>query len=106
MKVICLAVYIIKNEYIQLDVQANYFIKAIAKALQPFLEADVVIKESIDMILKIYEETGPYIVITESFFVFFATVESGAKEKTFGILRLKTPVTSGHRTNDPVKHLF
>ena len=32
---------VIKDEYIQLDVQANNFEEAIRKALQPFLEADL-----------------------------------------------------------------
>ena len=33
-------------------------------------------------------------------------MESGAKDVAIGFMRLKTPVTSGHRTNDPVKYLF
>ncbi len=97
---------VIKDEYIQLDVQANNFEEAIRKALQPFLEADVVIEKYVETILKIYEETGPYIVITENIALPHATVESGAKDVAIGFMRLKTPVTSGHRTNDPVKYLF
>ena len=94
---------VIKDEYIQLDVQANNFEEAIRKA---FLEADVVTEKYVETILKIYEETGPYIVITENIALPHATVESGAKDVAIGFMRLKTPVTSGHRTNDPVKYLF
>lgn len=98
---------VIKDEYIQLDVQANNFEEAIRKALQPFLEADVVTEKYVETILKIYEETGPYIVITENIALPHATVESGAKDVAIGFMRLKNPVTSGHRTNnDPVKYLF
>ena len=97
---------VIKDEYIQLDVQANNFEEARRKALQPFLEADVVTEKYVETILKIYEETGPYIVITENIALPHATVESGAKDVAIGFMRLKTPVTSGHRTNDPVKYLF
>ncbi len=73
--------------------------------MQPFLEADVVTEKYVETILKIYEETGPYIVITENIALPHATVESGAKDVAIGFMRLKTPVTSGHRT-DPVKYLF
>ncbi|HAP2893354.1 TPA: PTS transporter subunit EIIA, partial [Enterococcus faecalis] len=45
-------------------------------------------------------------VITENIALPHATVESGAKDVAIGFMRLKTPVTSGHRTNDPVKYLF
>ncbi|WP_154911459.1 PTS sugar transporter subunit IIA [Klebsiella michiganensis] len=92
---------VIKDEYIQLDVQANNFEEAIRKALQPFLEADVVTEKYVETILKIYEETGPYIVITENI-----ALPHAAKDVAIGFMRLKTPVTSGHRTNDPVKYLF
>lgn len=96
---------VIKDEYIQLDVQANNFEEAIRKALQPFLEADVVTEKYVETILKIYEDKL-YIVITENIALPHATVESGAKDVAIGFMRLKTPVTSGHRTNDPVKYLF
>ncbi|MBM7712935.1 PTS sugar transporter subunit IIA [Enterococcus xiangfangensis] len=97
---------VIKDEYIQLDVQANNFEDAIKKALQPFLEADVVTEKYIEAILRIYEETGPYIVITKNIALPHAPVEEGAKDVAIGFTRLKTPVVSGHSTNDPVKYLF
>lgn len=97
---------VIKDEYIQLDVQANNFEDAIKEALQPFLEADVVTKKYIEAILRIYEETGPYIVITENIALPHAPIEEGAKDMAIGFTRLKTPVVSGHSTNDPVKYLF
>ncbi|MEG0285275.1 MULTISPECIES: PTS sugar transporter subunit IIA [Vagococcus] len=97
---------VMKKNYIQLDVEVTDFKEAIISSVEPFLEADVVTKEYVEKIVEIYEETGPYIVIIKNVALPHAPSDSGAKEVALGFTRLKNPVVSGHKTNDPVKYLF
>lgn len=96
----------IEESYVQLDVEAKNFEEAIKKSFDPFVKNEVVTKNYVQSILRIYHETGPYIVITKNIALPHAPVEEGANKLGLGFVRLKVPVVSGHGTNDPVKYLF
>lgn len=96
----------IEESYVQLDVEAENFEEAIKKSFDPLVESEAVTKNYVQSILRIYHETGPYIVITKNIALPHAPVEEGANKLGLGFVRLKKPVISGHSTNDPVKYLF
>ncbi|MDT2828723.1 PTS sugar transporter subunit IIA [Enterococcus viikkiensis] len=97
---------VIKEDYIQLDVEANDFPDAISQALEPLVEDDAATQEYVDAVIKIYQETGPYIVITKNVALPHAPVSEGAKKVAIGFTRLKNAIVSGYECNDPVKYLF
>lgn len=96
----------IEESYIQLDVEAENFEEAIKKSFDPLIENGAVTNKYVEAVIRIYQETGPYIVITENIALPHAPVEDGANKLGLGFVRLKVPVVSGHKTNDPVKYLF
>lgn len=96
----------IEESYVQLDVEAENFEEAIKKSFDPLVESEAVTTNYVQSILRIYHETGPYIVITKNIALPHAPVEEGANKLGLGFVRLKKPVISGHSTNDPVKYLF
>lgn len=96
----------IEESYIQLDVEAENFEEAIKKSFDPLIENDAVTDKYVEAVIRIYQETGPYIVITKNIALPHAPVEDGANKLGLGFVRLKVPVVSGHKTNDPVKYLF
>lgn len=96
----------IEEAYVQLDIEAEDFETAIKKSFDPLVENEAVTPGYVDSIIRIYHETGPYIVITKNIALPHAPVEEGANKLALGFVRLKVPVVSGHGTNDPVKYLF
>lgn len=96
----------IEESYIQLDVEAENFEEAIKKSFDPLIENGAVTNKYVEAVIQIYQETGPYIVITKNIALPHAPVEDGANKLGLGFVRLKVPVVSGHKTNDPVKYLF
>ncbi|MDH6365584.1 PTS system ascorbate-specific IIA component [Enterococcus sp. PF1-24] len=97
---------VISSENILLDVEVTSFEEAIEKSLQPFLEQKIVKQSYINSVLQIYHETGPYIVITKHVAMPHAPIDDGALKLAIGFTRLKEPVISGNKLNDPVKFLF
>ncbi|EOH74365.1 PTS sugar transporter subunit IIA [Enterococcus malodoratus] len=96
----------IDESYIQLDVEAENFEEAVKRSFDPLIEDGAVTDNYVESVLRIYRETGPYIVITKNIALPHAPVEDGANKLGLGFVRLKAPVVSGHATNDPVKYLF
>jgi mannitol/fructose-specific phosphotransferase system IIA component (Ntr-type) len=97
---------ILKESYIQLNVTADTFEEAIIKATSPLVNDKVITEQYVEKILSIYEETGPYIVITKHVALPHAPSDAGALKTAIGITTLAKPVISGHETNDPVKYLL
>lgn len=89
-----------------MDVEAENFEEAIKKSFDPLIENGAVTNKYVEAVIRIYQETGPYIVITKNIALPHAPVEDGANKLGLGFVRLKVPVVSGHKTNDPVKYLF
>lgn len=97
---------VIQKEFIQLDVEAENFEDAIVKATKPLLDSGLISIDYVNKIIEIYEETGPYIVITKNVALPHAPHEFGARGLAIGLTILRNPVKSGHEINDPVKYLF
>ena len=96
----------IEEAYVQLDVDAENFEEVVKQSFEPFIKSAAVTSNYVDSVIRIFQETGPYIVITKNIALPHAPVEEGANRLALGFVRLKTPVKSGHSTNDPVKYLF
>lgn len=96
----------IKEEFIQLNIEVNDWEDAIRKSATPLLTGGKITNEYIDKIVEISKSIGPYIVITKHVALPHAPVENGALAPAMGIMTLKNPVISGNHTNDPVKYLF
>ncbi len=97
---------VMKEDFVQFDVEAEDFLDAVKKALQPFLTAEIVTESYVDSILQVYQTSGPYIVITKNIALPHAPIEAGALKLGIGFTRLKYPVISGNKANDPVLYLF
>lgn len=97
---------IIKEEYVQLDIQVEDWEDAIKKSAQPLVNDLKITEEYVDKIINISKEIGPYIVITKHVALPHAPIEFGALQPAMGITRLQKPVVSGNESNDPVKYLF
>lgn len=97
---------IVRENTIQLNLQASTWEDAIRKAMSPLLQSEYVTAEYVQKVIDIAKETGPYIVITKHVAIPHAPAKYGAKKLTIGISSLKSPVVFGHQANDPVKYLF
>lgn len=96
----------IQAELIQLNVQADNWKDAIMKAGQPLLKQQYVTKDYLNEVIKIAEETGPYIVFTPHVALSHAKTEDGALKDGIGLTTLKQPLAFGNKDNDPVKYIF
>ncbi|WP_414043940.1 PTS sugar transporter subunit IIA [Macrococcus sp. EM39E] len=97
---------ILERDSILLDLEVEDFKDAIRKSTKPLIKNNSVKQSYVDKIIEIYDETGPYIVITKNIALPHAPSDSGVNKTNIGFSRLKTPVISHHKTNDPVKFLF
>lgn len=97
---------IIKEHFIQLNIEADDWEDAIRKSAKPLLEGGMITKGYIDKIIEISETAGPYIVITKHIALPHAPSEYGARKLAMGLTTLRDPVTSGNTENDPVQFLF
>lgn len=96
----------INLESIQIGVEVDSFEEAIQKSLEPLVQQGYVQRRYVDEVIKIYHETGPYIVITKNIALPHAPSSQGAIKMGIGFTKLKEPVVSGSEANDPVKYLF
>lgn len=95
-----------KSDYIQLDKEVLDFEDAIRISFLPFMRFGAVTESYSREVIKIFQEIGPYIVITPHIALPHAPSSSGAKELAIGFTRLKKAVVSGNEANDPVMYLF
>ncbi|OJG55584.1 hypothetical protein RV06_GL001166 [Enterococcus haemoperoxidus] len=96
----------IKEEFIQLELEVTDWEEAIRKSAEPLLIGGKITSEYIEKIIETTQKIGPYIVITKNVALPHAPTQYGALDLAMGITTLKTPVKSGNKTNDPVKYLF
>lgn len=96
----------LKRAFIQLDIEVDTFEEAIEKSMLPLKEAAAISQQYIDEVIRIYHETGPYIVLMRHVALPHAPGHCGAKKMAIGFTRLKRPIISGNKNNDPVKFLF
>jgi PTS system ascorbate-specific IIA component len=96
----------IEKNLILINIEAENFEEAIRKSTAPLVTDGFVTQNYVDRIIEISQETGPYIVITKNVALPHAPGDSGAIKTTLGFTKLKNPVISGNKANDPVKYLF
>nr|OTN84983.1 hypothetical protein A5821_000912 [Enterococcus sp. 7F3_DIV0205] len=96
----------IKEEFIQLRIDASDWEDAIRKSASPLLNGGKITAEYIDKIIETAQTSGPYIVVTKHVALPHAPTQFGALDLAMGITTLKTPIASGNKANDPVKYLF
>lgn len=96
----------ITPESVLLDIEAANFEDAIQLSAEPLKEQGYINQDYIDEIIRIYRQTGPYIVLTNQIALPHAPSTAGSEKVGLGFTRLKQPVVSGNRANDPVKFLF
>lgn len=97
---------ILKEEYIQVNVEANDAKDAIYKAYMPLVEDKAVLPRYVDQIIKTIDKHGSYFVITKHVALPHTKKEDGALKLAMGLTVLKTPVNFGSEENDPVKYIF
>lgn len=97
---------LIKDSYIQLDIDATSFEQAIILSMTPLVKDNAVTSNYVNKVISILKEIGPYIVITKHIAIPHAPSDAGANRLAIGFTRLKTPIISGNTANDPVKFLF
>ncbi|SBW08239.1 Phosphoenolpyruvate-dependent sugar phosphotransferase system, EIIA 2 (fragment) [uncultured Eubacteriales bacterium] len=97
---------IMKEDYIQLRVQAEDWEDAIRKSAVPLLKDGAITQSYVDAMITSVKETGPYIAITPHLALAHARPEYGAKEIAIGITTVVPPVEIGNKENDPIKYIF
>lgn len=96
----------IDERLILIDVNAKNFEDAIRQATNPLVHCHFVTNNYVEKIIEISHDIGPYIVITKNVALPHAPSDSGTLKTALGFTKLKRPVVSGNKANDPVKYLF
>ncbi|KAF1305134.1 PTS sugar transporter subunit IIA [Candidatus Enterococcus willemsii] len=96
----------LQEKYVQIGKEVHTFEEAIKKSMQPLLEDNAITENYVEKVINIYNETGPYIVITKHIALPHAPSEDGAKKLALGFMKLDVPIISGNTANDPVKFFF
>lgn len=96
----------IKQELIRLNVSAHDWQDAVRQGGQVLLDAGYIRQEYIDAMIKLVNESGPYVVIAKHIAMPHAKSADGALQEGISIITLKEPVNFGNEENDPVKYVF
>ncbi len=87
---------------VALNVEANTPESAIKQVGQLMLDNQLIEPEYIDGMLNVFEEFGPYWVLTKGLAMPHARPEDGAINSGLVVMTLKEPVYFGHEDHDPV----
>ncbi len=97
---------LVKQSYIQIDVEASDWKEAIKKSANPMVEDKTVNIAYVESIINTVKEFGPYFVITKGIALPHASSENNVNQNAMTITVLKDSVSFGHEFNDPVKKIF
>lgn len=97
---------LIMPELVQLNVDAKDWRDAIYQSGAPLVKKHLITKNYLDSVIRIAEETGPYIVFMPHVALSHAKTEDGALGDGIGLTVLRNPVLFGNKSNDPVKYIF
>lgn len=97
---------LIDPKLVQLNIRAENWKDAIIKSGKPLVDNKLVTKNYLKGVIRIAEETGPYIVFMPHVALSHAKIEDGALKDGMGLTVLKDPVSFGNNDNDPVKYIF
>lgn len=92
-----------KEVPILLDLEEDDKYKVIERSGQLLMDSGFVEERYINSMKNIYDESGPYIVISKGIAMPHARPEDGALKSGFSIIRLENGVEFGNQDNDPVK---
>lgn len=93
-------------ELVQLNIDAKDWRDAIYQSGAPLVKKHLITKNYLDSVIRIAEETGPYIVFMPHVALSHARTEDGALGDGIGLTVLTNPVIFGNKNNDPVKYIF
>ena len=91
----------LKEENIQLDVEASDWVEAVRKAGELMVKLGLVLPSYIEGMIDVIKTLGPYAVIVPGVAMPHAHPDKGSIEVGMVLLRLKNPVNFGSH-NDPV----
>ena len=97
-----IAEYLLTNNTIALQVEADDWQAAVAKGVSLLEAAGAVEARYFDAILANVAAHGPYFVIVPSVAMPHAHPEDGVRKTGFSLVTLKAPVCFGHEEHDPV----
>ena len=93
---------VLREENILLDVCCTDWKEVIQKAAEPLLTAGSIDTRYIDAMIRSYETNGAYFVYCPGVALAHAGPEDGVRFFGLSLIRLKKPVSFGHRQHDPV----
>ena len=91
---------------VALDVDANPPEEAIKAAGKLLVDANLAEDRYVEAMIHSYHENGPYFVLAPHIALPHSRPEDGVKEACVSLVRLKSDVKFGHKTNDPVRLVF
>ncbi len=91
---------------VALDVDANTPEEAIKAAGKLLVDANLAEDRYVEAMIHSYHENGPYFVLAPHIALPHSRPEDGVKEACVSLVRLKSDVKFGHKTNDPVRLVF
>lgn len=86
------------EQFIQLDVICTSWKDAVRRSAEILLDKEFIEERYIDEMIHSIEENGPYIVLTKGLAIPHAGIEAGTKKLGLSMIRLKEPVSFGHKT--------
>jgi mannitol/fructose-specific phosphotransferase system IIA component (Ntr-type)/galactitol-specific phosphotransferase system IIB component len=96
---------LLREEFIEVDVESDDWKDSIRKASIPLLENDFITENYVEAMIDNCEKNGPYFVIAPNFAIPHASIEAGSKRLGMSLIRLKNPVSFNAGELDPVKYL-
>ncbi|RDU24270.1 BglG family transcription antiterminator [Anaerosacchariphilus polymeriproducens] len=89
---------LLTEKFIQLDVLCDSWKDAVSKSAKILLDNQYIEERYINEMIHSIEENGPYIVLTKGLAIPHAGIEAGTKKLGLSMIRLKEPVSFGHKT--------
>lgn len=97
---------VLTSNTIKLDILVNNWEEAIRMGADILLKQGLIEPQYISALIATVRNFGPYIVIAPGIALSHAKPENGVLSLGLSFIRLKTPVTFGHKENDPVSLVF
>jgi PTS system ascorbate-specific IIA component len=96
----------LENNMIALDVEAKTPEQAIRAAGDLLVASGAAESSYVDAMVESYRTKGPYFILAPHIAIPHAKPEQGVHEASVSFVRLRMPVSFGHKTNDPVTLVF
>lgn len=97
---------ILKDDYIQLNIDVKSWEDSIFKVAQPLLNDQIIKKDYITAMIDSVNQFGPYIVIGKNIALAHARPEDGVNELGISVATIPEGIDFGDSYNNPVKIIF